>query len=125
MFDSLVLYCGYSLFDFFCSLFNFVNLYCGHFCKFVRNRPCTVGACVYSSIRTLVSSLCFFTLCLFFTVFIHFVFIRHLEQVDLVPPSIKHLQLDRFLKNGKGLFCLDLMIHKKIRTGQGEIAVFA
>jgi len=24
-----------------------------------------------------------------------------LEQVDLIPPSIKHLQLDRFLKNGE------------------------
>lgn len=29
-----------------------------------------------------------------------------MEQVDLIPPSIKHLQFDRFLKNGNSLLCL-------------------
>jgi len=28
------------------------------------------------------------------------------KQVDLIPPSNKHMQFDRFAKNGKGLLCL-------------------
>jgi len=28
-----------------------------------------------------------------------------MEKVDLIPPSIKHLQFHRFLKNGNDLFC--------------------
>ena len=52
---------------------------------------------------------------------------RLLEQVDLIPPSINHLQLDRFLKNGKGLFCLDQMIYKKKKknwAGQSSCVTF-
>ena len=29
-----------------------------------------------------------------------------MEKVDLLPPSIKHLQFGRFLKNGKGITLL-------------------
>ncbi|KAG4948101.1 hypothetical protein JHK86_041340 [Glycine max] len=57
---------------------------------------------------------------------------RLMEQVDLVPPSIKHLQLDRFLKNGFLLlmrviavtFCVTLAASLAARQGPTSMAAF-
>ncbi|RDY05979.1 Protein DETOXIFICATION 42, partial [Mucuna pruriens] len=57
---------------------------------------------------------------------------RLLEQVDLIPPSIKHLQLDRFLKNGFLLlmrviavtFCVTLAASLAARQGPTSMAAF-
>ncbi|QCE09186.1 protein DETOXIFICATION 42-like [Vigna unguiculata] len=57
---------------------------------------------------------------------------RLLEQVDLIPPSIKHLQLDRFLKNGFLLlmrvvavtFCVTLAASLAARQGSTSMAAF-
>lgn len=55
-----------------------------------------------------------------------------LEQVDLIPPSIKHLQLERFLKNGFLLlmrviavtFCVTLAASLAARQGATSMAAF-
>ncbi|KAL2982034.1 hypothetical protein AAZX31_13G321000 [Glycine max] len=55
-----------------------------------------------------------------------------LEQVDLIPPSINHLQLDRFLKNGFLLlmrviavtFCVTLAASLAARQGPTSMAAF-
>ncbi|KAG5132079.1 hypothetical protein JHK84_038476 [Glycine max] len=57
---------------------------------------------------------------------------RLLEQVDLIPPSINHLQLDRFLKNGFLLlmrviavtFCVTLAASLAARQGPTSMAAF-
>ncbi|CAJ1955648.1 unnamed protein product [Sphenostylis stenocarpa] len=57
---------------------------------------------------------------------------RLLEQVDIIPPSIKHLQLDRFLKNGFLLlmrviavtFCVTLAASLAARQGSTSMAAF-
>ncbi|XP_047153706.1 protein DETOXIFICATION 42-like isoform X2 [Vigna umbellata] len=57
---------------------------------------------------------------------------RLVQQVDLIPPSIKHLQLDRFLKNGFLLlmrvvavtFCVTLAASLAARQGSTSMAAF-
>ncbi|WVY99807.1 hypothetical protein V8G54_025877, partial [Vigna mungo] len=57
---------------------------------------------------------------------------RLLQQVDLIPPGIKHLQLDRFLKNGFLLlmrvvavtFCVTLAASLAARQGSTSMAAF-
>ncbi|KAI4322098.1 hypothetical protein L6164_021819 [Bauhinia variegata] len=57
---------------------------------------------------------------------------RLMEQVDLIPPSIKHLQFDRFLKNGLLLltrviavtFCVTLAASLAARQGSTSMAAF-
>nr|ACU23396.1 unknown [Glycine max] len=57
---------------------------------------------------------------------------RLLERVDLIPPSINHLQLDRFLKNGFLLlmrviavtFCVTLAASLAARQGPTSMAAF-
>ncbi|XP_027344307.1 protein DETOXIFICATION 42-like isoform X2 [Abrus precatorius] len=57
---------------------------------------------------------------------------RLMEQVDLIPPSIKHLQFDRFLKNGSLLlmrviavtFCVTLAASLAARQGSTSMAAF-
>lgn len=57
---------------------------------------------------------------------------RLLEQVDLIPPSLKHLQLERFLKNGFLLlmrvvavtFCVTLAASLAARQGSTSMAAF-
>jgi len=46
-----------------------------------------------------------------------------LEQVDLIPPSLKHLQLERFLKNGKSLSCPAKLSTKNKELGKDEEAM--
>ncbi|KAK7261531.1 hypothetical protein RIF29_27845 [Crotalaria pallida] len=57
---------------------------------------------------------------------------RLMQQVDLIPPSIKHLQFDRFLKNGFLLlmrviavtFCVTLSASLAARLGSTSMAAF-
>ncbi|KAL2332168.1 hypothetical protein Fmac_019749 [Flemingia macrophylla] len=57
---------------------------------------------------------------------------RLLEQVDLIPPSMKHMQFDRFLKNGFLLlmrviavtFCVTLAASLAARQGSTSMAAF-
>lgn len=36
------------------------------------------------------------------------------KKVDLLPPSVKHMQFGRFLKNGKGITLLKEMLYQKL-----------
>ena len=79
--------------------FSFRRQWCSHCTRYIA---VSVMLYVDSTTSRAFSGYCFYIYFLFCRYLIALIlFWRLMGQVDLLPPSIKHLQFSRFLKNGK------------------------